>query len=291
MKRKKRLLWIILSITLGTTSLFAKSETRWEEYAKDLRTPVKTTETKKQSLPTQKRSEHSGWHAQTKVKLTASDGTVYEQGDTGVFGELRQSKNQKDKQDVLSNRVESIQVVFPQYSWHSNKGEYSSDYRHWRKSKENEKEVWTFQVKIPTDLNLSNAILQISLDGVYEVNASTAGHNVTYIESSYLPEKAKVFNLVDVDSGVMYFNDELKDLKLDMKGLQTRTFRWVRGIADKKDYDKVSPEMYEDEPEESSSVRGAKTIKDSSSKEEKPKDFIQDPPRDPNDHFGPPPSF
>ena len=287
MLKKKIIVYVLLSVW-GTLPLFAKSEVRWEVYAKDLRMPVKKENIKKQNTFQKQAWESAGWHAQTKVKLTATDGKVYDQGNTGVFGALRESRNQKDKQDLLSASSETVQIVFPQYTWHIDKGEYSSDYRHWRKSKEKEKELWTFQVKVAGDAKLSKATFQLALEGVYALNASKHKHKVVYTESSYNPGKAKHFNLIDVDNQVMYFYDELKELHLSMEGKNIRTFRWVKGLAQKEDYAITVPEEISHETAETGQKRNSQTRK---SKDEAAKDFIPDPPRDPNDHFGPPPAF
>ena len=288
---KKSFSIFFLFVFINTTSLLASTQIKWEIYAKDLRVTSSKTTVNKINTPQKDNSEYAGWHAAIKVKFKKLRTKVYKYESSAVFGELVNSRNNKDRQDILSVSSNAIQVVFPQYKWYDNRGDYESDYRHWRKSKENNKEVWTFQVKLKKEVNLQKVPFVISLDGIYDINASRVNNKVIYTEISKNLEKRKVFNLVDVDNGLMYFYDELKDITFTMDGLKRRTFRWIRnGLADKEEYEKVS--QYGDEPKiEQIPSTDKKSVNTKNKKDEIAKDFIPDKPRDPNNPFGFPPSF
>jgi len=252
--------------------------------------PHKHSNEKKQKIISKKKSEYSGWHTEIKVEFAGVKNSLTTQQNRAVFGELKQSRNEKDRQDVVNSSSNDIQVIFPQYKWHDNRGEYVSDYHHWRKSKENEKEVWTFQIKIKPHSKFEKAKFKISLDGIYDINSTKEKNKIKLTEASKDLKKVNKFNLVDVDNAVMYFYDELKDVNFSMNKLNVRTFRWIKNaLADNSDYEKVK------------SVVDKKSVKKASKKLKKElvnkneddveKDFIPDPPREPGDPFGPPPSF
>jgi hypothetical protein len=288
---KKSFSIFFLFVFINTTSLLASTQIKWKKYAKDLRATSSKTTTNKTNTAKKNKSKYAGWHAAIKVKFKKLNTKVYQYKNSTVFGELVNSRNGKDRQDVLSVSSNAIEVVFPQYEWYDNRGDYESDYRHNRKSKENAKKVWTFQIRLKKDVNLKNVPFSISLDGIYDINISKDNSKVMYAEVRKDLEKRDLFNLVDVDNGLMYFYDELKDITFTMGGLKRRTFRWIKnGLADKKEYEKVT--QYEDELKiEQISSTDKKSVNSENKKDEIAKDFIPDKPRDPNNPFGFPPSF
>ena len=178
----------------------------------------------------------AGWYGKTQVSATAADGTVYTHTTAGVFGELLQSDEDKDKHDILGYETSILQVVFPQTEWEDDNGDYFSNYLNYDEYSA-EKRVWTFQIKNQHTVDLSNAPITINLEGVYDVKYKEENGRVEYKESTDVNQTLLgTLHLVDVDNQAVYTVDELKTASLTMDGLHTRTFRWVMGIVEQDDY-------------------------------------------------------
>lgn len=216
----------------------------------------------------------SNWYMKTIVDTTLSDGTSYSYQKGGVFGELEESSDRKDRYDVLSYGTRVLHIVFPQIEWAENNGDYVSDY-HGTKD-EGEKRVWTFQVKNQSnDIDLSNAPLKITLDGPYDVEFKNENGYMSFKEKlSGDSSKRTSIILVDVDNQTEYNYADLKTANLSMDGLKTRTFRWVLGSVDPSDYETLSSL----ETNTAKVSVSSKSIKSSATS-------------NPNDKFGLPPSF
>jgi len=175
------------------------------------------------------------WYMKTVAKATADDGTEYVQNKAGIFGELKESQNGKDRHDVSGYGTGILQVVFPKTEWDENNGDYASDYR--ALASDETKKVWTFQVKNQRDVNLADAPLQLLLYGPYDVTSSEENGRVTYEKSlSKDTSKKTSITLIDIDNQVEYSYEELKTLQLNMDGVHTRTFKWVIETVTQEDY-------------------------------------------------------
>ena len=178
----------------------------------------------------------AGWYGKTQVSATAADGTVYTHTTAGIFGELLQSEEDKDKHDILGYDTSILQVVFPQTEWGDDNGDYFSNYLNYDEYSV-EKRVWTFQIKNQHTVDLSNAPVTIDLEGVYDVKYKDENGKVEYKESTDVNQTLlDTLHLVDVDNQAEYTLDELKTATLTMDGLHTRTFRWVMGTVEQDDY-------------------------------------------------------
>jgi len=197
---------------------------------------VKVDDASEVVIPTPPVEKVSNWYMKTVVDTTLSDGRNYSYKKGGVFGELKESNDGKDRYDVLSYGTGVLKVVFPQTEWEENDGDYVSDYHGVKK--EGEKRVWTFQVKNQSnDVDLSHSPLKLSLDGPYDVLFT----DISFKEKlSKDTSKKTSITLVDVDNQAEYSYAELQTANLTMDGLKTRTFRWVLGSEDPSDYDAVS---------------------------------------------------
>ena len=179
----------------------------------------------------------AGWYMRTRVAATAEDGTVYEHNSAGVFGELLQSRNGKDRHDIPAYGPATLQVVFPHYNWKKgNAGDYWSDYRKYNKKRKNRRRVWTFLIRNQKSVDLSNADIQIKLDDAKMIDFRRVKGNVHYTERGTNPKMKNRFTLVDVDNHQTYSVDELSYANLSMDGKHTRTFRWVRGPVRPRDF-------------------------------------------------------
>ena len=182
----------------------------------------------------------AGWYGKTQVSATAADGTVYTHTTAGVFGELLQSEEDKDKHDILGYDTSILQVVFPQTEWGDDNGDYFSNYLNYDEYSV-EKRVWTFQIKNQHTVDLSNASISINLEGIYDVKYKDENGKVEYKESKDVNQTLLgTLHLVDVDNQARYTVDELKTASLTMDGLHTRTFRWIMGTVEQDDYLQLS---------------------------------------------------
>ena len=175
------------------------------------------------------------WYMKTVAKATADDTTEYVHNTAGIFGELKESLNGKDRHDISGYGTGILQVVFPHTEWEEDNGDYFSDYRTFTAG--DGKKVWTFQIKNQRDVDLSHAPLQLLLYGPYDVSSTDENGRVTYEETlSNDTSKKTSITLIDVDNQIAYSYEELKTLQLNMDGLHTRTFRWVLGTVEHDDY-------------------------------------------------------
>ncbi len=170
-----------------------------------------------------------------------NDGIVYSHNTAGVFGELQESIDGKDRHDIPAYSAAVFQVVFPHYDWEEDSGDYWSDYRIWEKSRADTRVVYTFLLRNQKTVDLSNASLRLFVDPPQNVNyIKDKDGNIKYIESDKEPEKLHDFTLVDVDNHQTYAMDELENANLSMDGNHTRTFRLVRGSVADEDFDPIA---------------------------------------------------
>jgi hypothetical protein len=175
-----------------------------------------------------------GWYMRTVVKATL-DEKEYIHNSAGVFGELKDSVNGKDSHDISSYGKATIKVVFTP-EWDENNRTYFSDYRAYSNG---EKQVWTFQVQNertgnPSEpINLANADLKLSLEGVYDVYDGTKKRFEEVLSKDQ--SKKTSLTLVDVDNEATYSYSELQNISLSMDGKHVRTFKWVLGEVEDKD--------------------------------------------------------
>ena len=178
----------------------------------------------------------AGWYGKTQIRATAPDDTVYTHNTAGIFGELLESTEAKDINDVPGYDSALLQVVFPQTTWGEDNGDYFSNYQSFIEG-ESPKKVWTFQIKNQKTVDLKDASIKITLDGIYDVTYLEEDGRNRYKESAVSnPERTNMLTLVDVDNHTSYTPTELKTANLRMDGLHTRTFRWVRGEVEESDY-------------------------------------------------------
>ena len=180
-----------------------------------------------------------GWYMRTVAKATTGDGTVYSHNTAGVFGELEESKEGKDRHDIGSYGKATFQIRFVNDTIEKGK-EYYSDYRHY--SGNIKKEVWTFVVKNekvdPAPVNLATAQVRLGVEGLYTVYE---GKDKPYEEERASDtSKMRALTLIDVDNQRTYSYDEVKTATLSMQGLHIRTFRWVLGDVDNADMEAQS---------------------------------------------------
>ena len=180
--------------------------------------------------------KNAGWYAKTVVVAIATDGTVYRHATAGVFGELVQSSDDKDKHDIVGYGAAVFQIIFiPNFSTDTTAG-YFSEYKHYDEATPLKKS-WTFLVKNQKDVNLSYAAILIGLSTINDVKYRDDNGHVKYKESRSSDEDFKNnLHLVDIDNTKEYTIDELETANLSMQGLHTRTFKWVLGSVESSDY-------------------------------------------------------
>ncbi|MCK5855792.1 MAG: hypothetical protein KAG56_11270 [Sulfurovaceae bacterium] len=171
----------------------------------------------------------AGWYMRTKVYATAADGKVYWHETAGVFGKLKQCIYNKDIHDIPSFGPSILQVVFPKTKWGEDNGDYFSDYYRWTREKSGKRAVWTFQIKNQHTVDLSHADIRIKLKGQQNITFTRKDGVVKYAEAKLKWGKREAYNLVDVDNAKVYEFSQVRNAHLNMDGLHTRTFRWVRG--------------------------------------------------------------
>ncbi len=183
----------------------------------------------------------SGWYMRTVTTASLPDGTIIVHKSAGVFGQLDESTEGKDRHDIESYGKAVLQAVFVNDKIDSEKT-YFSDYRAYE---ENGKEVWTFQVKNQQTTDLSNAAIHFAVKGPYIVYKNTKETRPRYIEKASKDEsKKRALTLVDVDNQRTYSYDELKTANLNMDGEHTRTFRWILGDVDNADMEPLQKITY-----------------------------------------------
>lgn len=181
--------------------------------------------------------QSAGWYMQTSVTATAANGTVYRHTTAGVFGELAGSSAGKDNHDIPGYGSAVLQVVFPQTAWGSANGDYFSDYRAYNAEDTNISESWVFQVKNQQTVDLSNAPISISLNGVFDIFSTQQQNGGVKYDTSKVSNSPLLaeLSLVDVDNQKVYSYSQVASAGLKMDGKHTRTFRWVLGPVDAAD--------------------------------------------------------
>lgn len=182
----------------------------------------------------------AGWYMKTSVSAKdPSTSTVYAHKTAGIFGELKESSDDKDRHDIPGYGSAILQVVFVQTTWGSDNGDYFSDYR---ANSDDTRKVWTFQVKNEKDVHLENADITIMLEGVYDVSSLEEEGRIRYKETlSSDNSKKDAIKLVDVDNQQAYSYEDLQHIQLNMDGKNIRTFRWVLGDVESEDYAPLNP--------------------------------------------------
>ena len=186
-------------------------------------------------IPTS-RGEIGGWYGRTAVSATASDGKIYSHGSAGIFGELINSDEGVDGNDIPSMGFAAIQIVFPQEDGENFKDFFSN----YKGASESGKQSWTFQVKNQARVNLSGAPITITLPEVKRVEYKKVAGKIIYGAEIQDDDKLANLILVDVDNKKSYTPEELKEATLSMSGpdcgLNTRTFKWVVGVVGNDDF-------------------------------------------------------
>lgn len=179
----------------------------------------------------------AGWYGKTQVSATLN-GETYNHNTAGIFGELLQSEDTEDQHDIKGYGSAVLQVIMiPDFSSDTTIG-YFSEYKKYNEDSA-EKKVWTFQIKNQHTTNLSNAPIEISMDGIYDVSYTENEEKVNYkISNEINSAKSALLHLVDLDNQTHYTLTELASANLNMDGLHTRNFRWVLGEVDNSDYEK-----------------------------------------------------
>ena len=204
--------------------------------------------------------QSAGWYGKTKISVNFTDidnsVKVLKHTTAGVFGELKQSSDDKDQHDVPGYGPAVFQIIMiPEFSTDTSAG-FFTEYKNYN-PENSDKKVWTFQIKQqssiclevnPDDsskcnrwMDLKDSPIAINLEGVYDVEYRDDRGSVEYKESSTVDtEKVIALTLVDVDIGTKYTVEELASANLTMNGLHVRTFRWVVGPVDSTDYEALS---------------------------------------------------
>lgn len=180
------------------------------------------------------------WYARTTVSaVNPATQTVIAHKTAGVFGQLDESSDGKDRHDIIGmgTAIATLEVVFPQNEWDSANGDYFSDYH----SVNEDRDSWTFQVKNMYNpdrpVNLSNEAIKIALEGIYTVESSIVNGNTRYSETfNRADERLEQLTLIDLDNSVAYAISDLPAAQISMDGLHVRTFRWVLGSVNYSDF-------------------------------------------------------
>jgi hypothetical protein len=220
--------------------------------------PVAVDETDVESIPSPLMVQKAGWYLRTTAKATLSDGTTLEHKTAGVFGELDESEEGKDRHDIASYGGAAFQVRFINEALGEDT-QYYSDYRKYDGT--DKKQVWTFVIinqKVDdTTPNLADANLKIEVEQMREVFKKEG--DPFYIENlaKSTEDKRQQLTLVDVDNQKTYSYEALKTTTLSMGGLHTRTFRWVLGDVDQSDMEPLTAET-----EMSAASKSARSVED-----------------------------
>ena len=175
-----------------------------------------------------------GWYLRVIAEAQLGDGRIFIQNRSGVFGEYIDSVDGKDKHDIKSYGTAILKVVFIHKDWKDNTT-YFSDYRAYQ-SDSPRREVWTIQIRNDKEVNLANASLKLSLDGLYEIFDSNGEIQERLSKDSSLKKSIKI---IDVDNGKLYLYGDSKSIDLSMDGKHRRTFRIIRGEVTDDDYEAV----------------------------------------------------
>ena len=180
------------------------------------------------------------WYASTTVSaVNPATQTVIAHKTAGVFGQLNESSDGKDRHDIIGmgTATATLEVVFPQSQWDSANGDYFSDYH----SVKEDGDSWTFQIKNMYNpdrpVNLSNEAIKITLEGIYTVESTNVNGSIRYSETLNRADKRlEQMTLIDLDNNVAYALSDLPTAEITMDGLHVRTFRWVLGSVDDSDF-------------------------------------------------------
>lgn len=182
-------------------------------------------------------SQLAGWYGKTQISAIAPDDTVYTHNTAGIFGELQQSIDTKDANDLPGFGEAILQIVFPQTTWGEDNGDYFSDYQSFTEDS-NKKRVWTFQIKNQKTVDLKDAPIKITLEGTYDITYLEENGHISYKESTKSnTQRAYALTLIDVDNHRSYTQTELPSVDLNMDGMHIRTFRWVKGDIEESDFE------------------------------------------------------
>ena len=170
-----------------------------------------------------------GWYMRTVATATTPEGKVYTHRTAGVLGELKDSSDSLDRHDIDAFGTATLYVVFPKVKNNSVE-DYFSDYHRYDPNDQYdaERQVWTFQVKNETGEDLSNASINLKIEGPYKVYKKKDGVGYEEIASGD-NEMLQHLSLVDLDNHKVYAYNQLQNVDLSMEGKKVRTFRWVLG--------------------------------------------------------------
>lgn len=180
-----------------------------------------------------------GWYLRTTAKAELPDGRTFEHTTAGVFGELDDSEDGKDRHDIASygKAVFQVRLINDELG---KDVQYFSDYRKY--DGYDKKQVWTFQIKNQYDTDLSSASLKIDVEQMRNVLRKEGESR--FIETlAKNDDKRSQLVLVDVDNQKTYSYSELKTANLSMDGKHTRTFRWVLGGVDNADLEPLQAKV------------------------------------------------
>lgn len=179
------------------------------------------------------KKRYIGWYMRTVATATLPDGRSYTHATAGVFGKLRDSRFKEDKHDIPSMGSGVVQVLFTP-RWAKDGHTYFSDYRGLKLTKylrrhkrlRHDNNVWIFEVRNPKGVDLSDADLNLKVEGPFDAYKSSDGLIETPSKRKRLLRQLK---LVDLDHKRVYPYKRLRHLHLSMDGQHVRHFRWVIG--------------------------------------------------------------
>ncbi|SFV90144.1 hypothetical protein MNB_SV-4-1260 [hydrothermal vent metagenome] len=183
------------------------------------------------SAPVVKKREKvaDGWYMRTVASATLNE-KRYVHKTAGIFGELNDSKDGKDKHDITAFSKATLYVVFPKVQEDETLKNFFSDYHYYDPNDQynSKRQVWTFQVKNERGADLSNASITLRVEGPYKVYRKKEG--IGYTEVAVKDnEMLSRLSLIDLDNKKVYTYSELENADLKMDGKKVRTFRWVLG--------------------------------------------------------------
>jgi len=238
----KAKVWVLVLTALFTAGCNTGTTTETTtNTAVEERTPVAVDETASTSTFSPLMVEKAGWYLRTTATATLSDGTTLEHKTAGVFGELDESEEGKDRHDIASYGGAAFQVRFINEALGEDT-QYYSDYRKYDGT--DKKQVWTFVIinqKVDdTTPDLSDASLKIEVEQMREVFKKEG--DPFYIEdlAKSTEDKRQQLTLVDVDNQKTYSYEAWETTTLSMGKLHTRTFRWVLGDVDQSDMEPLT---------------------------------------------------
>lgn len=192
--------------------------------------------------------KEAGWYGRTTVSATAKDGTVYSHTTAGVFGELKQSIDGKDKHDIPGFTAAILQILFiPNFPGDIETG-YFSNYKHFAGAPA-DKQSWYFEVKIAKmevtvgkEVDLTGQPFTLSLAQLKRVEYTNVEGRIRYREVPMGDDTLKTrLHLLDLDNDCTEHGpDDLAATPFVMEdangtGVHTRRFRWVLGTPDGSD--------------------------------------------------------